>query len=138
MTTASDDELRFAIARAARRIRLERVEGDLSERMLSTLFVLHLEGAQTLGSLSEHERVSPPSMNRTVNHLVAEGLASRIEDPDDRRRVLIDVTEAGRAIVLETRRRRSAWFSDRVAELTADERAALEAAAPILRRLADS
>ncbi len=135
---ASDEELRLAIARLARRIRLERVQGDLADGRLSVLFVLLNEGPQTLGSLSELERVTPPSMNRTINALVDAGLVARSGDPDDGRRVLLAITDAGREIVLETRRMRSVWFSRALETLGGDERAALDAALPVLRRLADS
>ncbi len=135
---ASDEELRLAIARLARRIRLERVQGDLADGRLSVLFVLLNEGPQTLGSLSELERVTPPSMNRTINALVDAGLVARSGDPDDGRRVLLAITDAGREIVLETRRMRAVWFSRALETLGGDERAALDAALPVLRRLADS
>ncbi len=135
---ASDEELRLAIARLARRIRLERVQGDLADGRLSVLFVLLNEGPQTLGSLSELERVTPPSMNRTINALVDAGLVARSGDPDDGRRVLLAITDAGREIVLETRRMRAVWCSRALETLGGDERAALDASLPVLRRLADS
>jgi DNA-binding MarR family transcriptional regulator len=132
------DDLRLAIARLARRIRLERVGEDVTDGQLSVIFALWKSGPQTLGSLSERERVTPPSMNRTVNTLVEAGLASRSSTPDDGRKVLIEATGAGAEIARETKRRRMAWFARQVNELTPEERAALEAAAPILQKLADS
>jgi DNA-binding MarR family transcriptional regulator len=136
--TTSDEDLRMAIARLGRRIRLERVQGDMADGRLSALFVLHNSGPQTLGSLSEQERVTPPSMNRTVNALEEAGLVTRSGDPADGRKVLIAITDAGREIVLETRRMRAVWFSHALETLSDDERATLDAALPILRRLADS
>ncbi|HWR84922.1 MAG TPA: MarR family transcriptional regulator [Rhodoglobus sp.] len=132
------DDLRIAVMRLARRVRLERAADDITDARLSVLFVLLGGGPQTLTSLSEHERVTPPSMNRTVNSLVDDGLAVRTPDPDDKRKMIIDITDAGQDVALETRRRRVAWFADHVAELGDDERSVLEAALPILRRLADS
>lgn len=131
-----DSELRIAIARLARRIRQERVETDFGDSQVSVLFVLKLDGPQTLGELSTHERVTAPSMNRTVNLLETAGLLARTTSPDDRRKVIIELTDAGHALIDETRRRRDAWFSERLAALDDDERAALEAAAPVLRKLA--
>ncbi|CAN5389929.1 MarR family transcriptional regulator [soil metagenome] len=133
-----DDDLRIAVMRLSRRIRLERATDDVRDGQLSVLFVLLKEGPQTLGSLSEHERVSPPSMNRTVNALVESGLVVRDTAPDDGRKVLIQHTDAGAEVVRETKRRREAWFNRQLATLDAAERAALDAAAPILKRLADS
>jgi DNA-binding MarR family transcriptional regulator len=138
VTESPDDDLRLAVLRISRRMRLERSNTDVTDSQLSVLFVLNKEGAQTLGSLSDHERVTPPSMNRTVNSLVDAGLATRSSSPEDGRKVLIAATEAGLEIARETKRRRQAWFALRLDELDPTERAALDAAAPILRKLADS
>ena len=56
----------------------------------------------------------------------------------DARKVLVSLTASGNELIAETRRLRTAWFSQRLAELSTEERAALEAVAPILKRLADS
>ncbi|MGV8894869.1 MAG: MarR family winged helix-turn-helix transcriptional regulator [Rhodoglobus sp.] len=138
MDEALNDDLRIALMRLVRRMRLERADGDLSDGQLSVIFVLWKEGAQTLTSLSEHERVTPPSMNRTVNALVEAGLATRHPSPDDGRKVVIEATDAGLEIARETRRRRAAWFAQRLDSLPTEQRDALIVAAPILRELADS
>jgi DNA-binding MarR family transcriptional regulator len=132
------DDLRLAVMRLARRLRLERAPGDVSDSHLSVLFVLSKEGPMTPTALAEHERVTPPSMNRTVNGLVEAGLVARRGAADDGRKVLIEATATGVALAQETKRRRAAWFSRQVETLDDDDRAALEVAAPILRRLADS
>ena len=133
-----DDELRIGVMRLARRMRLERGGADVTDGQLSALFVLAKHGAQSLGSLSDFERVTPPSMSRTVGALEGDGLVTRTASADDRRKVLIEITPAGLAIVQETKRRRAAWFSTVLAALTDEQRDALDAAAPILRELADS
>jgi DNA-binding MarR family transcriptional regulator len=50
----------------------------------------------------------------------------------------VSVTDAGLALIAETRALRTAWFSQQVAGLSADERRALEAVIPVLRHLAES
>jgi DNA-binding MarR family transcriptional regulator len=137
MTNELAHTLRQTVLRLARRVRAERADDAMSDGRLSVLFILVNEGAQTLGSLSEFERVTPPSMNRTINALVEQGFVTRESDATDGRKVVIDVTGAGRRLVKETRRKRDAWFSSRLAALTPEERAALDAAAPVLRKLAD-
>jgi len=140
MTDSPDtaDDLRIAVMRLARRMRIERVDGDVTDGQLSVLFVLAKHGPQTAGALSEYDRVSAPSMTRTVGALVDAGLVSRSAAPDDGRKVLIDLTEAGRRIVAETRERRIAWFNRQLESLSADEQRTLLAATPIIRALADS
>jgi len=130
-------QLRLTVLRLARRVRAERADDAMSDGRLSVLSLLANQGAQTLGSLAESERVTPPSMNRTINALVESGLVTRVADANDGRKVVIDLSEAGSRLVKETRRKRDAWFSARLARLSPEERATLDAAAPILRRLAD-
>ena len=132
------DDLRIAVLRLGRRMRLERVDGDVTDGQLSVLFVLAKHGPQTLGSLSDYDRVSAPSMNRTVNRLVGNGLVTRESSPEDGRKVLIDLTAAGQAIVTETKARRAAWFAQQLSTLSVEQLAVLDAAAPIMSGLADS
>ena len=73
-------------------------------------------------------------MNRTLNALEKSGFVTRLPDPDDARKVVVSITPAGRDLITETRRLRTAWFSQRLAELTPDERAAFERLVPVLRR----
>jgi DNA-binding MarR family transcriptional regulator len=132
-------ELRVTVLRLARRVRSERSrDDDVTDGQRSVLFLLYSDGAQTLRSLSDHECVTPPSMNRTVNALETAGLVSKETSDTDARKVTIELTAAGRAIVDETKRHRDAWFSARLARLTPHERQILHEAGPILRGLADN
>ncbi|MES1170455.1 MAG: MarR family transcriptional regulator [Leifsonia sp.] len=133
MPQTGDDELRILLQRVVRRIRSNRADGTMSDAKLGVLFRVEQEPASP-GALAERERISPPSMNRTLNALEKAGLVTRSPDPDDARRVVVSITSAGRDLLTETRRLRTAWFSQRLAELTPDERAAFERLVPVLRR----
>lgn len=133
----SDSELRITIARLARRIRHERASDDYSDAQLSVLFTISARTPITLAELSACERVTAPSMHRTIGTLEAAGLVTRTASPDDGRKLLIDLTPAGRALLEETMRRRDAWFARRLDSLTPDQRRLLAAAAPVLRELAE-
>lgn len=137
MSDVDPQELRFAIQRLSRRIRAMQANSDVTEGQRGVLFMLHHNGPQTLGSLSAHEHVTPPSMNRTVNALVAAGLVTRITAEDDARKVTLDLSNAGRAFVRETTRRRDAWFTQQLAALPEEQRRLLEQATPILKELAN-
>jgi hypothetical protein len=52
--------------------------------------------------------------------------------------VLVSLSDAGRVVVHETRRRRDAWLALRLAELDPAERDLLARASVVLARLADS
>lgn len=138
MAALPEDRLRISIARLARRMRFERADPELSEAQLAVVFELAKHGPQTLGSLAGHEGVSSPSMNRTVGALAARGLVTRHPSPEDGRKVVIELTDAGNELVRETRRRRQAWFSQAVARLSPAERRHLLESTPILEALVDS
>ncbi len=74
-------------------------------------------------------------MTRTVAALADAGLVERAANPDDRRQVRVHLTDAGRAVVRETRRRRDAWLARRLAELTPAEREVVAQATAILTRI---
>jgi DNA-binding MarR family transcriptional regulator len=131
-------ELRIAVMRATRRLRAEKADSDLSDSQLSVLALLEREGPRTPREIAAYERVQPPSMTRTLTALLDLGLVTRTEHPVDRRQVLVAVTETGAATVRETRRRRDAWLTRRLAALTPEERDLLARATQILRRIADS
>lgn len=135
--TYDDQDLRLAIQRLARRIRSMHADGGVTEGQRSVLFALAQNGQQSLGSLSEHEHVTPPSMNRTVNALVALGLVTRVTASDDARKVTLDLSAAGRDFIVETKRRRDAWFTTALAALPPQHRSLLIDATPVLMELAN-
>ena len=132
--------LRVSVARLTRRLRSERnSENDLlSVGQLSVLGVLYRNGECTVGELAGFERVQPPSMTRTVNCLVEAGYVVRRPHETDGRQVLVALSEKGSAMITADRRRRDAWLAQRLRELTAEERAVLRQAAPIIDRLAQA
>lgn len=129
-------DFRMATFRLARRLRSERAVDTMSDGQFAVLAALSVHGAHTLGELADRERVSPPSMNRTVNCLEEAGYLSRTPDDDDRRKVNIDLTDAGRAVVTETVRRRDSWLETVLSELSDAERRTLADAASIMREAA--
>lgn len=136
--TSDDQEIRLTIQRLARRIRSMQSDESVTEGQRSVLFALANQGPQTLGSLSEHERVTPPSMNRTINALVAAGLVTRVGAADDGRKVTIDLSETGRTFIRDTKRQRDAWFTKQLAGLTEEQRSIIDQSVSILRGIADS
>lgn len=129
--------LRMAVFRLARRLRAERADDSLSDGQLAVLHHLKTAGPLTVGALAERERVSPPSMTRTVNCLADTDYVRREGDPEDGRRVRVLLTDAGAAIIAETARRRDAWLGGVIDGLAPAEREALAAAVPLLQRMAE-
>lgn len=128
--------LRMATLRLARRLRAERVDPSLSDGQFAVLGWLHKQGPLTLTQLAERERVSAPSMNRTVNCLEETGYLVREADEADRRRTNIRLTDSGRDIVATTLKKRDAWLTTRLRDLSKEDRAALARAAELMGDLA--
>jgi DNA-binding MarR family transcriptional regulator len=130
-------ELRLSVMRLRRRLASERhPDNVLSMNAMAVLGALYRNGELTVGDLAKIEMVQPPSMTRTVNCLVDGGFASRRPHDTDGRQVLVELTERGRTTLLADRARRDEWLTQRLRDLTPDERAVLRRAAPILERLA--
>lgn len=130
-------DFRMATFRLARRLRSQRAVDSMSDAQFAVLAALKVHGAHTLGELAERERVSAPSMNRTVNCLEELGYLTRTPDENDRRKVVIDLTEPGREVVVETVRRRDSWLENALGDLTAAQRETLAEAAAIMQEVAD-
>jgi DNA-binding MarR family transcriptional regulator len=111
---------------------------SLSDTQLAALAVLDRHGAMTPGELAEHEKVQPPSMTRVIAVLEERRLVMRAPHATDRRQVVLTVTEEGRELVSQARRRRDAWLAKRLKELSPEERAILRAAAPVLEKLSQA
>jgi DNA-binding MarR family transcriptional regulator len=134
--TGLSSALRVSVMRLSRRIRNERdASDDMSSNQIAALFTLARSGPMTIGDLAAEEKVQPPSMTRTVTSLVGKGLVQRDAHVTDRRAVMISLTEAGRTVLEETRRRREAWLHQRLCELTPGQRQILRDAAPLLELL---
>ena len=128
-------DLRIATFRLARRMRTQRAVDSMSDGQFAVLAGLFVHGAHTLTELADRERVSAPAMNRTVNCLQDAGYISRSADENDGRKVVIDLTDEGRAVVDETARRRDAWVEEALAEIDPAEREILAKAAAIMQRM---
>lgn len=128
--------LRDAITRLNRRVRQARPVGDLTFSQLSALTSLQLAGALTPRELADVERVQPPTMTKIVGKLEELGLVVRTPHPTDRRQVILAATEAGRAVYAQFERARNEWLAMQLAQLSPDDRDALERAAQILQQVA--
>lgn len=123
--------LRLSATRLARRLRQE-ADSGFTPSQLSALATVHNHGPLTLGALADHERVAPPSITKVVAKLEADGLVERRADPTDGRVSHVSTTAAGRALVEESRRRKTTWLAGRLHELGPEARARLVPALDVL------
>lgn len=108
---------------------------DRSELSITASDVLHrieTEGPARLTSLAAAVAVSQPSMTQLVQRLERDGIVRRTTDPDDGRACLVSITDAGRALVRERRRRLRQRLAGLLTTLSPSELAALELASHVL------
>jgi DNA-binding MarR family transcriptional regulator len=67
------------------------------------LFCLATAGEATVSYLATRLHVSSPTASHLVERLVQAGLARRVEDPEDRRRTLVYLTEQGESLYAQLR-----------------------------------
>ena len=96
----------------------------------------HAAGA-TVKDVSEHVGLSLPSASRTVDDLVKRALATRAEDPDDRRVRRISLTAEGQEIADQLMAARLAGLEQFVGTLNDIERRKLDDALDVLMRRED-
>ena len=90
-------------------------------------------GPRTNRELAESAGISAPTATRMVDGLLQRGLVTRIDDPIDRRAVVISLTDEGRAALSRKQREYAARRRQIAAALEPDEQ---RIATDLLRRLA--
>jgi DNA-binding MarR family transcriptional regulator len=129
-------ELRETVGRVIRRLR---AEPGPPVPQLTVLARLDREGPASVSDLAAAERMRPQSMAQTVRDLEAAGLVSRRPDPDDGRRVFVELTPDGLQTLNATRARREDRLTEALeSELDASERDLLRDALALMRRIADA
>ncbi len=71
----------------------------LTAAQAETLFVIRHEDGTTIKHIAEMLDVSAPSASAMVDRLVEMGAVTREQNPDDRREVLVRVSDAGALVV---------------------------------------
>lgn len=124
------------VERIVRVFRAHSATEPLSFAAGSALNTLDAVGPQAITQLARVQGVSQPAMTQLVDRLAADGLVERGPKDDDRRTVLVTLTDAGQRTVAERRARRTTRFESDLDVLTAGERVAIAAALPALESLA--
>lgn len=128
-------ELRHSVTRLYLALRRNSPVTELTAAQSSALVTLLDHGPMRMGALADREGVRMPTATSLVDVLTRDDLVTRAPDPDDRRAVVIELTEQGRASVDRVRSRRDDVLTAALDELSDEQRAALAAAAPALRDL---
>jgi DNA-binding MarR family transcriptional regulator len=130
--------LRVAVGAFKRRVREASAAGELSGPQLTALSRLDRQGPVTTAELARREQISPQAMGATIASLEDLGLVARSADPADGRRSILSLTPEGLAAIRSGRNA----LVDRITvvleeSFTVEETEVLNAAAPLIQRLAD-
>lgn len=91
------------------------------------------------GTIAKRLGLTPAAMTHRIDRMLTQGLVTREQDPENRVRVIIGVTDEGREKWLQVMRRASVFEEDLLQDLTRTERAVLgELLTRLLRRVEDA
>jgi DNA-binding MarR family transcriptional regulator len=103
-------DLVVVLSRLRRRLKEVADSSDLTPSQISVLQRLGKDGASSASVLAIAEHVRPQSMAATLTALDQHGLIERRPDPEDGRRQLITLTDAGRERDQGNRQARQEWL----------------------------
>jgi DNA-binding MarR family transcriptional regulator len=130
--------VRVAVGLVVRKMRQSPVGSELTVAESSALSRLERGGPATSSDLARLERISPQSMGVTVAALLERGLVERARDPQDGRRIVLSITEAGVRNVHDKRGARTEQIAAALRDgFTEEELGRLRVAAALLERLAE-
>jgi DNA-binding MarR family transcriptional regulator len=128
------NELRPLLLRLARLVGRESHALGVTGGQVSLLAAIEEHPGVSARELADRERISAPGMSAHLDRLEAAALIERAR-ASDRRRVGLTLAPEGVRVLRSVRRRRNVWLAERLARLTAADRAVLAAAIGPLERL---
>jgi DNA-binding MarR family transcriptional regulator len=109
-----------------------KIDDGLTIAHVRALFALDKSEPATAGEIAETARLSPASVTAMLDDLERDDIITRVRSDSDRRRVLVTLTDNGRALL---KKRRRLWLKRWDAALADVPERDLEAAAEVLRRI---
>ena len=101
------------------------LELGLTMAQFKALVAIEVCGATSVGGVASDLGIGESSASSLVDHLVRAGYARRSEDPADRRRAVVTVTDRGALLLGELRHGKRVALRQWLEELGEDDRAAL-------------
>jgi DNA-binding MarR family transcriptional regulator len=129
--------LRIAVARLSRRLRPTEAAGSLTATEVDVLVAAERRGPIRLSDLASFAGLNPTMLSRLIPKLETAGLVRRLGAEGDRRVCRVEATAKGHRLLERIRSERNDALSKRLAELSAEERATVLAALPVLEDLAE-
>jgi DNA-binding MarR family transcriptional regulator len=129
-----------SISVLVRRVHQVPTDGGLTMPERTALSHLDRSGPTTSSALAREVQITAQAMGATLSALRTRGLVERRPDPNDGRRVVLTVTDAGRQALKDKRNGRAELIARALTggTFTPMELEQLAAAAPLLERLAQN
>jgi DNA-binding MarR family transcriptional regulator len=131
------NRLRPVLLQLARQLRREVHPLGVTGGQVSLLVAIKHSPGIGLRELAAREGISPAGMSGHVDRLEAARLVRRGAVGGDKRRVGLELTDAGMRVLRLVRSRRTAWLAARLKNLTPEQIAAIDAAIEALAQLLD-
>ncbi len=128
--------LRMVLGRVGRILR-QQADDSLPYPQISLLFCISRSEPVTPSQLATLERVTPPSVTRSLDTLEHLGFVSREPSPRDRRVSVIRLTIEGHRECARLLHSRDVWLSDHLTHLSSAELTKLIELTPVLEKLCD-
>jgi DNA-binding MarR family transcriptional regulator len=131
------NRLRPVLLQLNRQLRRELAPLGITGGQAALLHAIRSNPGIGVRELAQREGVSAAGMSTALTRLEAAELVRRTRGQADRRRVGLELTEAGLRVLRSARSRRTAWLAARLKRLSADELAVIDAVIEPLGHLLD-
>jgi len=95
----------------------------LSLAQMSILMHIHYQGACEITHFSEMLQISRAASSQMIERLVQQGVVHRFQSSQDRRVRLVDLTESGKKVVIESMSARVEWINELVSKISNEDHA---------------
>jgi DNA-binding MarR family transcriptional regulator len=132
-------DLRVVMSRLIKILRNEtRNDEQLSLTERSTLSLVYQHEQILPSELAGIEKVTNQSMSQIINKLLKHGYVKRTSSKEDKRKVIITITAAGKKLIEKRRHERQEWLAKSILEKTTQkEKEILVNAIKVLTKLVD-
>jgi MarR family transcriptional regulator, organic hydroperoxide resistance regulator len=97
------------------------IELNLTIAQLKSLFFIADREKTNFKKLAEALNVTPPNVTGIIDRLVEQKLVSRTENPEDRRIMLLQITDEGRKLLNNLREKRTTAMTKIMGHLTIEQ-----------------
>lgn len=111
---------------------------SLTIAQMKSMFFITNEGTTNFRKLAAALKVTPSNVTGIIDRLVEQELVSRTENPEDRRMLMLQLTEKGETLIANLRERRVSQMSSILQQMTEAELSTIAQGFTLLRRAVET